>query len=294
MCPKAHFHPSGGSHQRIKHYARTAHLQYEHIRKFRYEVRNPRRKRRIRLYVRIAIASAPDSEVATQQRCRYVRTVRVTSALEQRGRAQRPLWRRQFSQLYDRSWPVVAGDDSIPGIDPLLPVMNVRYPTSNRRLHCRSTGVHRVARIFAAAPSWRSVGSIAVPTRRGRMAGTNIAVNPIHLGLGAAGTIEPAFTGSTDWYAGYVERRHSDGVEGRLVSTFTFKDSWSMGEMHPNGAEVVLCLAGSMTLHQERLDGSKQSVVLGPWEYAIKSAEPGTRPTSSARQRHSFGNELSS
>ena len=103
------FHPSGGSHQRIKHYARTAHLQYEHIRKFRYEVRNPRRKRRIRLYVRIAIASAPDSEVATQQRCRYVRTVRVTSALEQRGRAQRPLLRRQFSQLYDRSWPPADG-----------------------------------------------------------------------------------------------------------------------------------------------------------------------------------------
>jgi hypothetical protein len=95
------------------------------------------------------------------------------------------------------------------------------------------------------------------------MAGTNIAVNPIHLGLGAAATIEPAFTGSTDWYAGYVERRHSDGVEGRLVSTFTFKDSWSMWEMHPNGAEVVLCLAGSMTLHQERPDGSKQSCSSG-------------------------------
>jgi quercetin dioxygenase-like cupin family protein len=43
--------------------------------------------------------------------------------------------------------------------------------------------------------------------------------------------------------------------------------------MHPNGAEVVLCLAGSMTLHQERSDGSKQSVVLGPGEYAINELE---------------------
>jgi hypothetical protein len=32
-------------------------------------------------------------------------------------------------------------------------------------------------------------------------------------------------------------------------NNFTFKDSWSMWEMHSNGAEVVLCLAGSMTLH---------------------------------------------
>lgn len=101
------------------------------------------------------------------------------------------------------------------------------------------------------------------------MAGTHIAVNPIHLGLKAAATTEPAFTGSMDWYAAYGERHHSDGVEGRLVSTFTFNNSWSMWEMHPNGAEVVLCMAGSMTLHQERPDGSKASIVLGPGEYAI-------------------------
>jgi mannose-6-phosphate isomerase-like protein (cupin superfamily) len=72
-----------------------------------------------------------------------------------------------------------------------------------------------------------------------------------------------------DWYAGYAERHASDGVEGRLVCTSTFKQSWNMWEMHPNGAEVVLCLSGSMTLHQERPDGSKNSVVLGPGEYAI-------------------------
>lgn len=106
------------------------------------------------------------------------------------------------------------------------------------------------------------------------MGGIDIAVHPVHLGLRATAITEPAFTGSMDWYAGYVERHHSDGVEGRLVSMFTFKDSWDMWEMHPNGAEVVLCLSGSMTLHQERPDGSKQSLVLGPGEYAIN--EPGT------------------
>lgn len=106
------------------------------------------------------------------------------------------------------------------------------------------------------------------------MIGMNIAVNPIHLGLGATACAEPAFTGSMDWYAGYVERHRSDGFEGRLVSLFTFKDPWDMWEMHPNGAEVVLCVSGSITLHQERPDGSRHAVALGPSEYAIN--EPGT------------------
>jgi quercetin dioxygenase-like cupin family protein len=106
------------------------------------------------------------------------------------------------------------------------------------------------------------------------MGGTKIALNPIHLGLGATAITEPAFTGAMDWYAGYTERHQTDGVEGRLVSMFTFKESWTMWEMHPNGAEVVLCLVGTMTLHQERPDGSRNSVVLGPLEYAIN--EPGT------------------
>src|SRR5579864_3393808 len=106
------------------------------------------------------------------------------------------------------------------------------------------------------------------------MSGTNITVNPIYLGLGAAAVAEPTFTGSMEWYVDYGKRHDADGFEGRLVSTFTFANSWNMWEMHPNGAEVVLCLAGTMTLHQERSDGSKQSVVLGPGEYAIN--EPGT------------------
>jgi quercetin dioxygenase-like cupin family protein len=101
------------------------------------------------------------------------------------------------------------------------------------------------------------------------MDGIKLAVNPIHLGRGATALAEPAFTGSMDWYTGYADRHHPDGTEGRLVSTFTFKDSWNMWEMHPHGAEVVLCLSGAITLHQEHQDGAKQSVVLGPGEYAI-------------------------
>ena len=61
---------------------------------------------------------------------------------------------------------------------------------------------------------------------------------------------------------------------GRLVSLFTFSESWNTWEMHPSGAEVVLCVAGNLTLHQERPDGSRYTVTLGPAEYAINA--PGT------------------
>ena len=84
------------------------------------------------------------------------------------------------------------------------------------------------------------------------MSGTKIVVHPIHLGLGATAVTEPEFTGSMDWYAGYVDRHQSDGAEGRLVSMHTFQESWKIWEMHPQGCEVVLCIAGTMTLHQER------------------------------------------
>jgi quercetin dioxygenase-like cupin family protein len=39
--------------------------------------------------------------------------------------------------------------------------------------------------------------------------------------------------------------------------------------MHPEGDEVVLCLAGSMTLHQEFPDGRRETVTIGAGEYAI-------------------------
>ena len=43
--------------------------------------------------------------------------------------------------------------------------------------------------------------------------------HPAHIGLGAAISVEPAMTGSLDWYEGYTERNGKDGAEGRLVSS---------------------------------------------------------------------------
>jgi mannose-6-phosphate isomerase-like protein (cupin superfamily) len=102
----------------------------------------------------------------------------------------------------------------------------------------------------------------------------DISTYPIHLGLGARSIVQPEFTGDMQWYSAYSERVQSDGIEGRLVSMFTFTRSWDTWEMHPQGSEVVLCTSGAMTLHQEHADGSKDTVSLTAGEYAIN--DPGT------------------
>lgn len=71
------------------------------------------------------------------------------------------------------------------------------------------------------------------------------------------------------WYADYAARTAADGNEGRLVSAYRFAESWTNWEMHPAGDEVVLCLEGEITLHQEAADGTALSITLKPGEYAI-------------------------
>jgi len=90
----------------------------------------------------------------------------------------------------------------------------------------------------------------------------------VHLGLGATAVPQPPFTG-VDWYEGYGMRHGGDGNEGRLVSLHTFTAPWDSWEMHPEGAEVVLCVAGQMTLIREFPDGRTERVTIGPHEYAI-------------------------
>lgn len=99
----------------------------------------------------------------------------------------------------------------------------------------------------------------------------DITTNPIHLGPGATATVEPAFTGEMSWYEAYGERHGGDGLEGRLVSMHTFTEPWETWEVHPHGAEVVLCTSGSLVLHQEHPDGSTGTVTLHPGEYALNA-----------------------
>jgi quercetin dioxygenase-like cupin family protein len=97
---------------------------------------------------------------------------------------------------------------------------------------------------------------------------SNLFTNPIHLGRGGAAQAQPEFTGMS-WYEDYEKRTRSDGAEGRLVSMYRFDRSWDSWEMHPAGAEVVVCIAGEMTLHQEHRDGRKETATLNAGDYAI-------------------------
>ena len=90
---------------------------------------------------------------------------------------------------------------------------------------------------------------------------------PLHLGLGARAVAQPEFTGM-EWYASYVERNAADGNEGRLVSLYSFSESWTSWERHPVGDEAVICTAGDITLIQELPDGPHKTT-LRAGEYAI-------------------------
>lgn len=104
------------------------------------------------------------------------------------------------------------------------------------------------------------------------MAKHTLETHPIHLGKGATAVPQPEFPRderAMQWYMDYGARHAADGTEGRLVSLFRFTESWPGWEMHPNGAEVVVCLEGEMELIQEQADGSHLRTRLTPGEYAI-------------------------
>lgn len=102
--------------------------------------------------------------------------------------------------------------------------------------------------------------------------GRKLEGNPIHLGLGATAVVQPQFTGDMSWYAGYGQRHAGDGAEGRLVAMHTFSAPWDSWEMHPEGTEVVVCTAGTLTIIQE-IDGEEHRTTLQAGEYVIN--EPG-------------------
>lgn len=100
------------------------------------------------------------------------------------------------------------------------------------------------------------------------MSATSLFTHPVHLGLGATALPQPEFTGM-EWYQAYSDRVATDGREGRLVSMYRFDQSWDMWEMHPVGDELVLCVDGAMTVHQELVDGATNTVTLGPGDYVV-------------------------
>ena len=103
------------------------------------------------------------------------------------------------------------------------------------------------------------------------MSARSLETHPIHLGKGGTAVPQPEFPRderAMQWYMDYCARHAEDGEEGRLVSCFRFTEDWAGWEMHPAGAEVVVCVEGSMTLIQE-IGGEEVRTTLQPGEYAI-------------------------
>jgi mannose-6-phosphate isomerase-like protein (cupin superfamily) len=106
------------------------------------------------------------------------------------------------------------------------------------------------------------------------MTARSLETHPIHLGKGASAVAQPEFPRderAMQWYMDYGARHDADGVEGRLVSQYRFTEDWTGWEMHPAGAEVVVCIEGRMTLIQE-IGGEEVRTELSPGEYAINPA----------------------
>ncbi|MEM7139495.1 MAG: cupin domain-containing protein [Actinomycetota bacterium] len=98
----------------------------------------------------------------------------------------------------------------------------------------------------------------------------HISDNPVYLGAGGRTEVLPSFGMDA---APYAQRNAEDGGGGRLMAVYTFTEDWDIWEVHHEGDELVMCLDGAMTVHQER-DGEISSVRLTAGQAVIN--EPGT------------------
>ena len=79
------------------------------------------------------------------------------------------------------------------------------------------------------------------------MSARSLETHPIHLGNGGTAVPQPEFPRderAMQWYVDYGARNAEDGEDGRLVSCFRFTEDWAGWDMHPAGAEVVVCIDG--------------------------------------------------
>lgn len=98
-----------------------------------------------------------------------------------------------------------------------------------------------------------------------------LEVHPVHLGPDGAALALPAMTGP-EWFADYGAAYGAKGAEGRLVSLYHFTQDWDGWEMHPHGAEVVICIAGEATLIQRDAAGVETRIALAAGDRAINPA----------------------
>lgn len=84
----------------------------------------------------------------------------------------------------------------------------------------------------------------------------------VHLGLGSVAFELPGFQWTPEYLEEYAKRVEIDGEEGRLVAVTPHREDWTSWERHPGGDELVVVLAGRVTVVQE-LDDSLHKIEVG-------------------------------
>jgi quercetin dioxygenase-like cupin family protein len=100
----------------------------------------------------------------------------------------------------------------------------------------------------------------------------SLETHPVHLGPDGTALDLPLMTGDMQWYQAYEAAHGAEGAQGRLVSLHHFTQDWDGWEMHPHGAEVVICIAGEATLIQRDSAGMETHITLTAGERAINPA----------------------
>lgn len=107
--------------------------------------------------------------------------------------------------------------------------------------------------------------------RTDRRAAIDLLTTPVHLGLGSRAMPVEGFAWESEVLDSYRAAVAADGAEGRMVIIFDAEGSWTSWERHPAGDELVVCLAGRITMIRD-VDGQPEPVELRPGEAMINPA----------------------
>ena len=94
----------------------------------------------------------------------------------------------------------------------------------------------------------------------------NILSTYLHFGdKGEAGTIDV----SDSFWAALSSGAMPELDQGRLMSAFSFSEPWATWERHPEGDELVMLLAGAVTLVLEVQGEEKPVALADPGAYVL-------------------------
>lgn len=99
----------------------------------------------------------------------------------------------------------------------------------------------------------------------------DLSTTPLHLGLGSRARPIGGFAWRPEVLGAYAAATAADGAEGRLVVLVDEEGPGDHWERHPDGDEVVICVAGSVTVVRDH-DGAVSESALAPGQATVNPA----------------------